>query len=668
MPLCWILNAASLTAAGVVLTKQTPSESEAYWKPIEFGSIENYPTSVVITPKGTKQTSTITRYQIGVVIEFVDLNATSIVSEDQFNKFKAARDSLAGYASQCKQAADILSAVVQNYDQVLRYYADGNVLIAGKWISKHDYEAKMKADQLAATAGSIPELVSGGKTFKNVRVTKVVGDRISIMHEGGIASLHASELAEEVRMKLEITFPRHFQKAQETPATPEKANNQTTPANGAMQNPAEAKTLNLDPPADRNLRTTEITFSDSQLALLDDKELGQKLAAQMAECEATLAQMNGRKNTIGKINPLKLEFRVLRKLEHKDFAIVTTPGNGLFEIAYASGRKNGILVTNTTNYTSEGLASLWVVEKGEVKVKLDSGFESTAPVYEELPADAAKIIERDLEDISLVRRLIANAQQLYIDAIHRQDAIEYASRVFPAMVESLQVKLSKKLQTRGFQVEVVGRNMDELRACLVGKEWDKFYQLALEKKADAKLENVSDVARVIDASQRFEWKIVIQAKGFVFANEGGGNQIYLENPKENQREKFIGMVIIPRDPRGLLKLSKYSGPELNFPRYVSCDDGRRAKRHPDNNGIIDSVRETDNNSFLNNCVLCYFETSGESAEKYIDDKSKALSKRLEDAVTMKELGKLTTEAFDKLALQLAGEYNAFILNDVMIGY
>ena len=213
MPLCWILNAASLTAAGVVLTKQTPSESEAYWKPIEFGSIENYPTSVVITPNGTKQTSTITRYQIGVVIEFVDLNATSIVSEDQFNKFKAARDSLAGYASQCKQAAGILSAVVQNYDQVLRYYADGNVLIAGKWISKHDYEAKMKADQLAATAGSIPELVSGGKTFKNVRVTKVVGDRISIMHEGGIASLHASELAEEVRMKLEITFPRPFQEA-----------------------------------------------------------------------------------------------------------------------------------------------------------------------------------------------------------------------------------------------------------------------------------------------------------------------------------------------------------------------------------------------------------------------------------------------------------------------
>jgi hypothetical protein len=235
--LCWILNAASLTAAGVVLTKQTPSESEAYWKPIEFGSIENYPTSVVITPRGTKQTSTITRYQIGVVIEFMDLNATSIVSEDQFNKFKAARDSLAGYASQCKQAAGILSDVVQNYDQVLRYYADGNVLIAGKWISKHDYEAKLKADALAATAGSIPELVSGGKTFKNVRVTKVVGDRISIMHEGGIASLHVVELNEETLMKFEIAFPRHFQQKANKSVPASKSTDNTSALESPPQMP-----------------------------------------------------------------------------------------------------------------------------------------------------------------------------------------------------------------------------------------------------------------------------------------------------------------------------------------------------------------------------------------------------------------------------------------------
>ncbi len=211
-------TAPSLTAAGVVLTKKTPTDSEEYWNPIEFGSIENFPTSVVITSKGTKQTSTIPRHQIGEVIEFVDFNATSIVSEDGLSKIKAARDSVAKHASKCKQAAGILAAVVQNYDQVLSQYADGNVLVAGRWINKHDYAAKLKADALASTAGSIPEVIAGAKTFKNVRVTKVVDDRISIMHEGGIASFNSGDLSDETRLRMETAFPKYFQKTQQTPA------------------------------------------------------------------------------------------------------------------------------------------------------------------------------------------------------------------------------------------------------------------------------------------------------------------------------------------------------------------------------------------------------------------------------------------------------------------
>lgn len=222
--LFFLSTAPSLTADGVVLTKKTPTDSEEYWNPIEFGSIENFPTSVVITSKGTKQNSTIPRHQIGEVIEFVDFNATSIVSEDGLSKIKAARDSVAKHASKCKQAAGILSAVVQNYDQVLSHYADGNVLVAGKWINKHDYAAKLKAEALASTAGSIPEVVAGAKSFKNVRVTKVVGDRISIMHEGGIASFKSGDLSEETRMRMENAFPKQFQGNQKnTSSEPEKS-------------------------------------------------------------------------------------------------------------------------------------------------------------------------------------------------------------------------------------------------------------------------------------------------------------------------------------------------------------------------------------------------------------------------------------------------------------
>ena len=239
--LCLLSTAPSLTAAGVVLTKKAPNDSEEYWSPIEFFSIENFPTSVVITLKGTKQTSTIPRHQIGEVIEFVDFNVTSIVSEDAVGKIKAARDSVARHASKCKQAAGILSAMVQNYDQVLSHYADGNVLIAGKWINKHEYGAKLKADALASTAGSIPEVVAGAKSFKNVRVTKVVGDRISIMHEGGIASLNSGDLSEETRMRMEIAFPKYFQK------TPKTSGTKNAPVSEGTDKPAIVETTPQTP-------------------------------------------------------------------------------------------------------------------------------------------------------------------------------------------------------------------------------------------------------------------------------------------------------------------------------------------------------------------------------------------------------------------------------------
>ncbi len=222
--LCLLLSVKSGLGAGVVLMKETSDQSEAYWQPVEFGSIENFPTSVVITVGATKQTTTIPRYKIGEVIEFRDFSMASVVTEDHIGRIKAEREVVAKRANQCKKAAAILSPVVKNYDQVLGDYANGNVLVAGKWINKYDYEAQMKADALAVNAGAISEIMLGKKAFKNVRVTKVIGDRISIMHDGGIASLNSAEMSEEARMKLEIAFPKIFASKQPEPVQgPKKA-------------------------------------------------------------------------------------------------------------------------------------------------------------------------------------------------------------------------------------------------------------------------------------------------------------------------------------------------------------------------------------------------------------------------------------------------------------
>lgn len=243
----YILQTTSLKAAGVVLTKQTPSESEAYWKVIEFSSIEHFPTSVVITTT-SKQTSSIPRHQIGEVIEFVDFNATSIVTEEQLSKLKTARESVVLHASRCKQAANILTTVAAGYDQVLQSHAKGNVLVAGKWLKRADYEAQQNADRMAATAGTVPEITAGTKTFKNVRVTKVEGDRISIMHDGGIAALNVKEISDATLKKLEGAFPKQFFK--------EEKNTSTEPAKSPL---AENKTPKLpwEPEQNTSPTTTE---------------------------------------------------------------------------------------------------------------------------------------------------------------------------------------------------------------------------------------------------------------------------------------------------------------------------------------------------------------------------------------------------------------------------
>ncbi len=208
--ICLLLSAGSVLGAGVVLMRQTPDEAEAYWQPVEFESIENFPTAVVIKAEETKQTTSIPRYKIAEVIEFRDFSMASVVTEDHIGKLKAEREALARRANQCKKATAILSPIVKTYDQVLGDFANGNVLVSGKWVNKYDNEARIKAEALAANAGAISEVRVGKSIFKNVRVTKVVGDRISIMHDGGIASFNSTETSEEVRMKLEISFPKIF--------------------------------------------------------------------------------------------------------------------------------------------------------------------------------------------------------------------------------------------------------------------------------------------------------------------------------------------------------------------------------------------------------------------------------------------------------------------------
>jgi len=210
-----LLAAASLSflsAAGIVLTKKTPSEAEVYWHPIEFSTLENYSSSIVIQSTGTRQSTTIPRYTIGAVLEFPSLTLATLIAEEDWNNLKSKKDDFAMHSTLCKEAAPILSKVVSEIDQVLTKHQDGFLLVRGQWINKHEWAAKMAADAKALQAAKGPEITIGKMTYRDVKVTKVVDGRISIMHEGGIANIMLSDLSALQIAILKVASPSIFAK------------------------------------------------------------------------------------------------------------------------------------------------------------------------------------------------------------------------------------------------------------------------------------------------------------------------------------------------------------------------------------------------------------------------------------------------------------------------
>ena len=213
-PLLTLLLAAAslsfLNAAGIILTKKTPSEAEVYWHPIEFSTLENYSSSIVIQSTGARQSTTIPRYTIGAVLEFPSLTLATLIDEEDWNKLKSKKDDLAMHSMLCKEATPILSKVVSEIDQVLTKHQDGFLLVRGQWINKHEWAAKIAADAKALQAAKGPEITVGKMTYRDVKVIKVVADRISIMYEGGIASIKIGELSEDQLLKLKAGFAAMF--------------------------------------------------------------------------------------------------------------------------------------------------------------------------------------------------------------------------------------------------------------------------------------------------------------------------------------------------------------------------------------------------------------------------------------------------------------------------
>jgi hypothetical protein len=241
----FLLAAPLCSGAGLVLTKKTPDESPKYWTPIEFMTIEQFPTSVVISSTRGGAGTAIPRHQIAEVIEFVNFSATTIVNAEQLGKIKADKEALlARAATLSSQAAGLLTRAIAAYEQVISTCENGNVLLSGKWMKVADFEEQQRSATTAAKMGSVDKLEVGSMTYKGVRVKKVIGNKISIMHDDGVSTIVQEELSEAVLLKLKSAFPKLF--AVEDPTNIPPPVSSTKPASTMASGSSTQQTSTLD--------------------------------------------------------------------------------------------------------------------------------------------------------------------------------------------------------------------------------------------------------------------------------------------------------------------------------------------------------------------------------------------------------------------------------------
>lgn len=205
-------------AAGVVLTKEIPSQSEEFWKPAPFTRIERFTFAVVIYSADGGKT-TIPNAQVGKTIEMPDLAKASLVTGSDIASWKTLRQEITTGIAQYRSAAQVLKALLAEVDGVISRFDAGNVLLSGKWVTRAEYDRSVRE---AAGGGqkTMASLAVRGTTLRNARVTAVRGDKISLLHEGGMLVVGTQELAPEDLKRLQWMAPEHFRTTQTTSVAP----------------------------------------------------------------------------------------------------------------------------------------------------------------------------------------------------------------------------------------------------------------------------------------------------------------------------------------------------------------------------------------------------------------------------------------------------------------
>ncbi len=179
------------SGSGVVIYKLSDQSDEANARGVAFLKLEQFPqVTNVTTTKG--ETFRILNQRIVGIVHSPDLGRATVVDEAGFASLRAKRDEIATAQGRFPRSRDDLEPLRAEYDRALEMIASGNVLSAGRWMSRENYQREMTAAQ-----GKKVDLLVDGKPLVGAQIRSLNGRAVVIAHSGGVASVPIEKLSDE---------------------------------------------------------------------------------------------------------------------------------------------------------------------------------------------------------------------------------------------------------------------------------------------------------------------------------------------------------------------------------------------------------------------------------------------------------------------------------------
>jgi hypothetical protein len=191
---------------GVVIVGSATSASDEFAQAFEYVTVETYG----LTSTFKFADGSVRKWQppqLRRIVPYPDYAQLTLVSDEQWQELENLALAAAETARMYPKSAPFVTPVVGQINSALAKRHQGNVVVAGRWMSLQDYE-RSHAD---AKVDYLDQLDLAGKVYKNVRVSAVKDLQVKLMHDGGFTTVPLEDLKKQPEGKrkgLAKTNPR----------------------------------------------------------------------------------------------------------------------------------------------------------------------------------------------------------------------------------------------------------------------------------------------------------------------------------------------------------------------------------------------------------------------------------------------------------------------------